>query len=382
VTEEVEELAESLEAQRRAAKLKRVSHSKILAAMADAVVVVDGTGRVLLTNSAFDRLFGESAARSRWTDEHGASLPDENMPLRRAAQGGSFTMQFMLVDGDDSRTYFEANCVTITLDDHETAGVLAIRDITDRSLRRMQDQFLATASHELRTPLTVVHGYLGMMQRALDHEIAPRLRAYVELALSQTRRMEELIEDLLDAARLQRGTVELDFHPVDLVPVVARSVQLAQSLAPTQHFNFAPPEGRVVIDGDSGRIEQVLLNLMTNAVNFAPEAASVDIRLFRAGDMVCIEVQDYGPGISTENLRLLFAPFFQSDNNLHAVQNGLGLGLFVSKELVVAHGGTIGVISEVGSGTTFTVRLPAGNPLEDGNTTRPPIVTDQKSHDR
>jgi signal transduction histidine kinase len=223
-----------------------------------------------------------------------------------------------------------------------------------------------------------------MMQRALDHETAPRLRAYVDLALSQTRRMEALIEDLLDAARLQRGTVNLLLKPIDLVPVVERSVQLARNIAQAQKINFEPTEAPLVVDCDSGRIEQVLLNLMTNAVTFAPEAARIDVRVFRADGAICIEVQDYGPGISAENLRRLFAPFFQSDSNLHSVQNGLGLGLFISKELVSAHGGTIGVTSKVGSGTTFTVRLPAGaaEEDEDENASNVPAASQQNGRDR
>jgi len=303
-------------------------------------------------------VFVASAGESRWVDEHGSPLSEEQMPVQRAAQGQSFAMQFMLVDGEEKRAYFEAHGEPIEIDGHEPGGVVVIRDIPDRSLRRMQDQFLATASHELRTPLTVVHGYLGMMQRAFDDETASRLRGYVDLALSQTRRMEELIEDLLDAARLQSGRIRLELKPIDVIPVAERSVQLAQNIAHAQNINFEPGEGPLWVDCDAGRIEQVLLNLITNAVTFAPEAATIDVRLFRSDDTVCIEVQDYGPGISPENLRRLFAPFFQSDNNLHAVQNGLGLGLFISKELVTAHGGTIGVTSEIGKGTTFTVQLP------------------------
>ena len=335
------------------------------------IVVVDRTGAPLLTNPAYDRLFGDTTTDSQWADERGTPLTEEQMPLRRAAAGESFEMGFMVVNGDEKRAYFEASGEPIEIDSDRAGGVVVIRDITDRSLRRMQDEFLATASHELRTPLTVVHGYLGMMQRAFDDDTAPRLRTYVDLALSQTRRMEELIEDLLDAARLQRGSVKLVLKPIDLVPVVERSVQLAQNIAQAQNINFDPAERPLLVDGDSGRIEQVLLNLMTNAVNFAPEAAAIDVRLFRADGMICIEVQDYGPGISAENLRRLFAPFFQSDSNLHSVQNGLGLGLFISKELVAAHGGTIGVTSEVGRGTTFTVRLPASAAQSGDNVSAP-----------
>lgn len=371
---ELEELAESLEAERRSSEMERVSHAKILVAMGDAVIVVDGSGNVLLTNAAYDRLFGELRAGSRWIDEHGMSMSGENMPVRRAAKGESFGMQFMVEDGDEKRAYFEANGEPIQVDGHDPGGVVVIRDITDRSLRRMQDQFLATASHELRTPLTVVHGYLGMMQRAFDDETPARLRTYVDLALSQTRRMEELIADLLDAARLQRGRITLDLKPIDLVTVVDRAVQLAQNIAQAQTINFEPAEWRVPVQADAGRIEQVLLNLMTNAVTFAPEASAIDVRLFRENETVCIEVQDYGPGISPENVRRLFAPFFQADSNLHSVQNGLGLGLFISKELVAAHGGTIGVASDVGSGTTFTVRLPASGSTTGEDGSGPPLT--------
>jgi two-component system CheB/CheR fusion protein len=356
-SDELEKLADSLDEEQRASELERLSLSKILISMGDAVVVVDGQGKTLLSNDAYDRRFGDGAWTRQAADDRGIPLSEERMPLRRAALGESFSMQFVQVHGDGRRTYFEANSEPMDADGDGRGGVVVIRDITDRSLRRMQDQFLATASHELRTPLTVVHGYLGMMQRAID-DSNPKLANFVEMALTQTRRMEALIEDLLDVARLQGGGPKLDLKPIDLVETVSTVVQLAQRIAQVQKINFDPPPSPMKVHGDVGRLEQVLLNLLTNAVTYAPQAETIDVRLSRADGMISIEVQDYGPGIPPDDLGQLFAPFFQSDSTLQSVQNGLGLGLFISKELVTAHGGTIGVSSIVGKGTTFTVRLP------------------------
>lgn len=119
---ELEELADSLDDERRSSDLERVSHSKILIAMGDAVIVVEGTGKPLLTNAACDRVFGASAGESRWVDEHGSPLSEEQMPVQRAAQGQSFAMQFMLVDGEEKRAYFEAHGEPIEIDGHEPGG--------------------------------------------------------------------------------------------------------------------------------------------------------------------------------------------------------------------------------------------------------------------
>ena len=212
------------------------------------------------------------------------------------------------------------------------------------------------ATHELRTPLTALQGYLQMLSRSLGDD-AGRAREYAGLALGQTRRLADLINDLLDASRLQTGKLSMCLEPVDLAPLVTRVVEVARPLTHGQTISL-DADAPLVATVDPGRIEQVLLNLLTNAITHAPGADRIDVRLRRGDGEAVLQVQDYGPGIPAADLANLFSRFYQVSHSGQPAPGGLGLGLYISREIAVAHGGTIEVSSAEGAGTTFTVRLP------------------------
>jgi len=166
------------------------------------------------------------------------------------------------------------------------------------------------------------------------------------------------VNDLQDAARLRHGGLGLSFEPIELGPVVAEAVELAQLMAQAQGqtIGFSQSETPVRVNGDAQRIEQVVLNLATNAISYAAGTDRIDVRVQAAGDHAIIEVQDYGPGIPEEFVPRLFSQFYRG--RAEGTGGGLGLGLFISKEIVTAHGGAIDVRSAPGAGATFIVRLP------------------------
>ncbi|HEY3110489.1 MAG TPA: chemotaxis protein CheB [Chloroflexota bacterium] len=353
---ELQDLAVSLEGQRRASEVERARLAAMLASMADAVLVVDREGRRVLTNAAYDDLFGQAGSGVEPRDQAGQPLPSDQTAQRRAARGESFRMEFTLSGPDGGQRWFEASGQPIRSSGEPDGGVVVIRDISERSLRRLQEEFLAMVGHELRAPLTALQGYLQLIERreALPDESASEM---IERAREQARRLGDLIGELADATRSERGQLAIEPRPIDLVPLVRGVVEIAQAMTREQSVELAADQGPLTIEADARRIEQVLLNLLTNAVRHAPTSPRIEVRLRRVGDQAEIQVQDYGPGIAREDLPNVFSRFFQVGRE-RSSQAGLGLGLYISRQIVEAHGGTIEVSSHPGQGATFTVRLP------------------------
>jgi two-component system, chemotaxis family, CheB/CheR fusion protein len=357
---ELQDLAVSLEAQRQQSDAERARLAAILASMGDAVLVVDGGGLPLLTNEAYDELFGGAGDAFLPEDPEGRPLPAAEHPQQRAARRESFVMEFTLTGPGGERRWYEATGRPIE-SDGQAGGVLVIRDITDRSLQRLQEQFIGMVSHELRTPLTSLRGYLQLLLRRLSDDAGEPARLG-SMALSQVDRLTALVDDLLDATRSQSGKLSLKREPTDLGPLVTRTCEVAQAVAQGQEIAESIPNEPVIVNADAGRLEQVLLNLLTNAITHARGTERIDLRLRREGDAAVIEVQDYGPGIPEAERARLFTRFYQVSRGDRQASGGLGLGLYIAHEIVTAHGGSIDVRSDEGAGATFTVRLPlAGN---------------------
>lgn len=349
----------SLETQRRTSEREWSRLSAVLVSMGDAVLVIDPAGHAVLTNAACEQMFGRASASFVPEDEQGHPLPSEATPQRRTAQGESFSMQFTMTAADGARRWFEANGQPIINDGHPHGGVVVIRDITDRSLRRLQDQFLAMASHELRTPLTSIGGFLEMLLRVLPAAANDeRPRRYATQALRQTQRLTELVSDLLDVTRLQTGKFSLHLQPTELVSLVTQAVETGSALTHGQLIELETDPGPILVRGDAGRLEQVFFNVLTNAISYAPNTKQIDVRLRHAAGEAILEVRDYGPGISPSDRDCIFSRFYQVERLNNLPQHGLGLGLFIAREIVTAHCGRIGFSSIEGAGTTFTICLP------------------------
>ncbi|MBH8556097.1 PAS domain S-box protein [Nostocaceae cyanobacterium CENA357] len=229
---------------------------------------------------------------------------------------------------------------------------------------RSKDEFLAIVSHELRTPMTAIIGWAGMLQTgALDE-------AKVSLALETIERnanlQMQLIEDLLDISRIVRGELSLSIDLVDLVEVITAAIEVVQSLADAKSIQIETTLDTSIekIWGDSDRLQQVVLNLLTNAIKFTPNDGRVKVQLsfsheFNSSHSALIEVSDTGKGISADFLPHVFERFCQADSTHTRSNKGLGLGLAIARHVVELHGGTIQAQSQgIGQGATFTVKLP------------------------
>jgi signal transduction histidine kinase len=229
-----------------------------------------------------------------------------------------------------------------------------VHDTTDVSLRRFQEEFVGILAHELRTPLTALRGYLQMLNRR-PPELDGADRHMLQLAIDQADRLHELVDELFDITLAGRGGLAVEPALVALGPLVRETVEVAQGVADGHEFRIEEPAGELLVLADRARLQQVLLNLLTNAVIHAPDSPDVVIRLRKLRRRAEIEIEDHGPGILPDVQARLFGRFERGGG---VQRRGLGLGLYISREIVTAHGGTIEVHSQPGDGTTFTIRLP------------------------
>jgi signal transduction histidine kinase len=222
-------------------------------------------------------------------------------------------------------------------------------------MRLSLERLMAGAGHELKTPVAALHGYLQLVERYLVPESSAQARTYATRALVQTRQIGELIERLFDVSRIQAGRLELNSAPIDLLAVVRTAVDVAEALPNAPTIRISPPRGRIVVQADAGRLRQVFVNVLSNAVEHAASSPTIDVTIRRSDSVATVEVRDYGPGIVREMQPLLFQPYTQLGQK---PSTGLGLGLYLSREIVTAHGGTIEAESTTGEGTAIMVRLP------------------------
>jgi signal transduction histidine kinase/ActR/RegA family two-component response regulator len=226
----------------------------------------------------------------------------------------------------------------------------------------LKDQFLAVVSHELRTPLNAILGWADMLRRGAVEP--PRHDRAFRAIYDSARRQAQLIDELLDVSRIMSGKLELDLSPeVDVADVVAKAVEMVQPSAGAKGIDITTDFGDAVgaICADSARLQQVVWNLLVNAIKFSPDGSGINLRLRRSQTMVELVVADRGQGIAADFLPFVFESFRQADGSTTRRQGGLGLGLSIVKHLVEAHGGTVKAESTgVGRGATFVVQLPIG----------------------
>jgi PAS domain S-box-containing protein len=245
---------------------------------------------------------------------------------------------------------------------------------------RAKDHFLAVLSHELRTPLTPVVMGVSMLQDR--QELAPEVRDTLEMIRRNVEMEARLIDDLLDVTRITRGKLELNRSPVELCTVIHRAVEVCKPDIEARRLDFGVDLGPAApywVDADVARLQQVLWNLLKNAVKFTPHGGCVGIRCRPENERVIVEVNDSGIGIEPEAMSKVFNAFEQAERSITRQFGGLGLGLTISKALVELHGGTIEAHSEGrDKGATFRIRLPrsdfAGQPGQPASRAGSPRV--------
>ena len=304
----------------------------------------------------------EEAAGSR---EDAAGLREETSRLREEALRAREEAAQARSELEDLMTQLrEAN-------ERLVVGTVRAQTMTEdaQQANHLKDEFLATVSHELRTPLNAVLGWariLGSKQLQPD-----RARHAIAIIERNAAALAHLIEDLLDVSRIVAGTLHLAPQPVDLVAVVRAAVEAVQPLAMAKAVRLAlspDVEAPAAVGGDAGRLQQVIWNLLANAIKFTPAGGRIDVFIERSNNQMEVRVVDTGQGINPAFLPHVFERFRQADGATTRRHTGLGVGLAIVRQLVELHGGTVRAASEgVGRGATFTVRLPIadGEPRVD-----------------
>ncbi len=225
---------------------------------------------------------------------------------------------------------------------------------------RVRDSFLSVAAHELKTPLTTLYGQAQLLERRLPREgVSERNQQSVRSMIEQVKRLNEMIEALLDISRLESGQLAVDQSPVDMAVIVQQAVDEMQLTLSPRHSLFCEGcNAPLTVLGDAMRLTQVFRNLLQNAVKYSPNGGNVWVQLSSNEREVCATVSDEGIGIPQESLPELFRQFHRVQNEATKRIQGVGIGLFVVREIVTLHGGSINVESVEGHGSTFTVCLP------------------------
>jgi two-component system, OmpR family, phosphate regulon sensor histidine kinase PhoR len=329
--------------------------------MSDGVALIAGDGRIVRSNHQF------------------ATLLDKPRPAEPGTRLADFVrhpeLHELVAHAREARTAVEADVRLWTprarlLHAGATAlgpevgapVLLVLRDLTEiESVSRMRQEFVANVSHELRTPLTTIRGYAEtLLDGALD-DVEHR-REFVEAIRGGASRLEQMVHELLSLSELERTGGSLRRETVDLRALAEGQVRVAVAAAGRAGLTLEiEPGDPVLVEGDRARLEQVLANLIDNAIKYT-ERGGITVRLGADPGVVWCEVADTGPGIPPDDQPRVFERFYRVDKARSREKGGTGLGLSIVKHIVMLHGGEVGVRSTPGEGSTFRFEIPSGSP--------------------
>jgi signal transduction histidine kinase len=225
---------------------------------------------------------------------------------------------------------------------------------------RLRDTFLSIAAHELRNPLTSLLGQAQLLARRLNAAapMSEQNQRSLSMVISQAKRLDRLITDILDGARLETGQLVIRRAPFDFGALLREAVENLPSALGNHRLSYTIADEPLIVDGDAMRLDQVVQNLLSNAVKYSPSGGSIEVRAARSADEVVLSVRDQGIGVPAEALPKLFERFYRAANADTQRISGAGVGLYVVNEIVAQHGGRVSVESQPGHGSTFTITLP------------------------
>lgn len=374
---ELGELAESLNhlAREFTAMLAQTEEERreseaVLKSLSDVVIATDARGRIALFNAAAERAFAVPEAHALGRPVLAvARLAGLAEGFAEVLAGRPAETRELQTTVPEERVY-EAHLSPVRQPNGEVAGAVAVlHDVTEiRRLEHVRSEFVANVSHELRTPLTSLQGFVETLQDGAAEDPAT-LHRFLEIIAAETGRLSRLVDDLLDLSRLESGRLEIRRDPVDLSGLVERALAFYAPAAQAKRVTLegALPPDVPPVPGDEDLLEQVLRNLVDNAVKYTPEGGRVGVsaELAEYPDgrrEVVLSVADTGPGIPPEHLPRLFERFYRVDRARSRQLGGTGLGLAIVKHIAERHGGRAWVDSVQGEGATFSVALPLTPP--------------------
>lgn len=381
--EEVARFKLEVDERLRAASEDRLRSQRIVEALPVAIAYLDRDLVCRWANEAFARMSGR--AKSEVVGRPILDIFPEAPPGLAGLLQGCFTpgvrgeplkLPFVqAVPGCPAARHWDVLALPLLAENAQVDGILLAFDVTEQvegqqvqaariaqltELDRLKGDFIGMVSHELRTPLSAIAGYAEFLEDDTGGPLTAAQRSYVQAIQVAEARIRQMVDDLLDFARVEAGTFQLEVQSVDLVEATHQAlallvpagqsgrVQLILSQAPIHLCVLADPE----------RLQQVLLNVIGNGIKFTPPGGSVEVTLGQRGDVALVRVRDTGIGIPPDCLPKVFDRFYQVDSTSTRMRGGVGLGLALAKSLVERQGGQMGVESEVGQGTSFWFTLP------------------------
>ena len=327
--------------------------------MLEGLLLLDRNRRIYLANRAFKNLFGlKTELRGKTVME--ALRVHELAALVERVESEGQVLDYELKLPELSERWLQVNAAAISNSAGEREGtILVFHDLTRlKQLERTREEFVANVSHELRTPLSLIKGYVEtLLDGARDNpEVAERFLKIIE---RNTSRLDLLIQDLLTISALESGRITLNLQPVPLRPLAEKILTDLKTRASAKDVKLVNALPELTATADANRLEQVLANLVDNAIKYGRANGTVIVGGQKTdADKIEIFVQDDGPGIPPESLDRVFERFYRVDKARSREQGGTGLGLSIVKHIVQSHGGKVWVKSEPGKGATFSFTLP------------------------
>jgi PAS domain S-box-containing protein len=332
--------------------------------MADGLIATDADGYITLVNPAAELLLGvrEADVRGR---RAGECLQPPELPVLiqhvesapGSAQKAEITIQ------EPERKILSAYATTVRAPEGGVARVLvALTDVTAlKELSEMKTEFVSLVSHELRAPLTSIRGFIALLEKD-DADLEARAD-FCTIVDDECDRLLRLVNSLLDISRLEAGMpLHLDLDRVDLLQLVRKAVKAQRTYTNRHTFIVNGPDEPLAIDADADRVDQVLINLLSNAIKYSPSGGEVAVSIQDRGGEVVVAVRDHGIGLSPDEIKTVFDRYARIDTRSTRKIRGTGLGLFLSKQLVELHRGSIWAESTPGEGAVFAFSLPKDQP--------------------
>jgi PAS domain S-box-containing protein len=338
---------------------------------ADGVFTTDQLGRLTYVNPSFEKLCQRRKSQILATPFRNYLLEDSVYFFQqifidvRKKNDKIENVELELVAGNGSILPIEANIAPLTKQTEFGGVICTVRDITQRreiedelkKNERLKTEFMNIAAHELRSPVTPIKGYLDLIIH--DNESNEKIKNWAKISLRNAERLLKLVNDILDVARLDSDTMRFDMEKIDLVEFLNEIVEDVKPAIVNKKLDFRVnvPSPLPHIIGDKNRLSQVLKNLIGNSLKFT-DCGYIGLEVEKKENHVLIAVEDTGIGISKDELRKIFTKFYQAYTGEDRNNEGTGLGLFISKEIVKKHNGEIWAESEIGKGSRFIIRLP------------------------
>jgi two-component system phosphate regulon sensor histidine kinase PhoR len=348
------------------------AQKNIINSLHEAIIIVNSKKIIALYNNTAEKIVGISAKEAigrqiddilKLSNDSGIATFDSYNQAKGATEEA--TVNLVILREGAEKTQIAVNTEKYTMGMDTNCVLITLQDASkEKQLEEMKVDFVSMAAHELRTPLTAIRGYTSLLQMHYATQLDAPAKELLTRLLVSTTNLTNLIDNLLSVSRIERNNLTVETKPIDL-SIIAKDIFLSfeqQAQTKKQHFNLNIPDKLPLVMADPFRIGQVFINLISNALNYTPEAGAIIVSIFNKASYIEVSVQDTGEGIPKDALPRLFTKFFRVSGSLEQGSKGTGLGLYITKSIVELHKGKIWAESTVGKGSTFTFTIPTATP--------------------